>query len=481
MDGQSEPASGIEAFSELERFLQGAATEQLELGAVERESERRGRELVRVLLQAHLDARGEGDVGEAIVVHAPEGPTRLGYKRRHTRPVLTLFGEVRITRIGYGAPGHQAIHPLDRELRLPGRIYSYECQRRLLRAVVCSPFDEAICFVAEMTGVVVPKRSAEQLVREAAVDFDEFYSQREAAEVKPARGEILVAAIDCKGIPMVKPERALRVVRRGKGEKANKKRMATVAAVHNQAPIKRTPQEVLDSLFHAGERPERQPRPRPSHKRVWASLTADKNTFIADVKAEMRRRDPRRRRTWVIVTDGERALQHRVTESFQGTILVLDLLHAQEKLWKAAHTLYREGSPEAQAFVYQRAKRILEGHVDQVVKGLKLIVTKRRLTGTKAKTLLDVAAYFKRNRDRMRYDTYLANGWPIASGSVEGACKNLIRDRFERSGMRWTQDTAEALLRLRALHLSGDFDTYWEYHIECDQQRLYPTWQVVPK
>jgi hypothetical protein len=479
MDGQAEPASGIEAFSELERFLQGAAKEQLELGAVERASERRGRELVRRLLQAHIDARGDGDVGEAIIAGGPEGPMRLGYKRRHTRPVLTLFGEVRITRMAYGAPGHEAIHPLDRELRLPGRIYSYECQRRLLRAVVCSPFDEAIGFFAEMTGVVVPKRSAEQLVREAAVDFEQFYAQRPAAEVTPAQGEILVAAIDCKGIPMVRPERALRVVRRGKGQKANKKRMATVAAVHNQAPVARTPQEVLDSLFRAGERRERQPRPRPSHKRVWASLTADKDTFIAAVKAEMTRRDPYHQRTWVIVTDGERALQHRVADTFKDVTLVLDFLHALEKLWKAAHALYREGSPEAQAFVYERAKRILEGHVDQVVKGLKLIVTKRRLTGNKAKTLLDVAAYFKRNRERMRYDTYLANGWPIASGAVEGACKNLIRDRFERSGMRWTQETAEALLRLRALHLSGDFDTYWEYHIERDQQRLHPTWQVV--
>jgi hypothetical protein len=481
MDGQSEPASGIEAFSELERFLQGAATEQLALGAVERESERRGRELVRLLLQAHLDARGDGDVGEAIVACGPEGPVRPGYKRRHTRPVLTLFGTVQVTRMGYGAPGHQAIHPLDRQLRLPGRIYSYECQRRLLRAVVGSPFDEAIALLAEMTGVVVPKRSAEQLVREAAVDFDQFYSQREAAEVKPARGEILVAAIDCKGIPMVKPERALRVVRRGKGEKANKKRMATVAAVHNQPPVPRTPQEVLDSLFQAGERTARPPRPRPAHKRVWASLTQDKDTFITDVKAEMTRRDPRRRRTWVIVTDGERALQHRVIASFEGVTLVLDFLHALEKLWKASHTLHREGSPDAEAFVYQRAKRILEGHVDQVVKGLKLIVTKRQLTATKAKTLLDVAAYFKRNRERMRYDTYLANGWPIASGSVEGACKNLIRDRFERSGMRWTPETAEAMLKLRAIHLSGDIDSYWEFHVEHDQQRLYPPWQVVLK
>ena len=119
---------------------------------------------------------------------------------------------------------------------------------------------------------------------------------------------------------------------------------------------------------------------------MWASLTADKDTFIADVKAEMTRRDPRHRRTWVIVTDGERALQHRVCDTFEAVTLVLDFLHALEKLWKAAHALHREGSPDAQAFVYQRANRILEGHVDQVVKGLKLIVTKRALTGATAKT-----------------------------------------------------------------------------------------------
>ena len=183
----------------------------------------------------------------------------------------------------------------------------------------------------------------------------------------------------------------------------------------------------------------------------------------------------------MIVTDGERALQQRVTSSFEDVTLILDYLHVAEKLWACAHALYREGSPEAQAFVYERAKRILEGHVDQVVKGLKLIDTKRRLTASKAKTLLDTAGYFKRNRERTRYDTYLANGWPIASGSVEGACKNLIRDRFERSGMRWTQETAEPLLRLRALHLSGDLDRYWDYHINCDQQRLHPPWQVDSK
>ena len=469
------PASGAEAFQELERFLSDAAEAHLGLSELERGSERRSRELVRLSLQAHVDARGDGDVGDAIVVSGPGGPVRLAYKRLHTRSILTLFGEIRVTRMGYGAPGHKALHPLDAELCLPERIYSYECQRRLVRGAICGPFDEAITLVCEMTGLTVPKRSAEQIVRDAAVDFDAFYAARAEAEVKPARGEILVGAIDCKGIPMVKPERAPRVVRRGKGEKANKKRMATVAAVHTQAPLARTPDQVLASLFQTSEQPERPKRTPPHHKRVWASLTSDKDTFIADVKAEMIKRDPRHRRTWVIVTDGERALQRRVCQTFTDVTLVLDLLHVLEKLWKAGHALYPEGSREAEQFVYERAERILNGHVSQVIKGLRLIVTKRKLTGTKAKTLQEVAGYLYSNRERMKYNLYLANGWPIASGSVEGACKNLIRDRFERSGMRWTPETAEALLRLRATYLSADFAAYWEFHIQQDQRRLYPT------
>ena len=88
--------------------------------------------------------------------------------------------------------------------------------------------------------------------------------------------------------------------------------------------------------------------------------------------------------------------------------------------------------------------RILFGEVSQVVKGIRQSVTKRRMFGAKRKTLRGVANYLYRNRLRMRYDEYLAKGWPIASGPVEGACKNLVKDRMERSGMRWTEIIAEA-------------------------------------
>ena len=129
-----------------------------------------------------------------------------------------------------------------------------------------------------------------------------------------------------------------------------------------------------------------------------------------------------------------------------------------------------------------RTLRILSGDVGQVVKGLRQSITKRGLSGAKGKTLEGVADYLYRNRTRMRYDEYLANGWPIASGPVEGACKHLIKDRMERSGMRWTEPMAEAIVQLRAVYLSGDFDQYWQFHIYEDQKRLYPVvWSVVPK
>ena len=486
--------TGLDAFWGLERWLSSDASRDLGLPRVERESERQGRELLRLLLQAHINGRGNGDVGDALRLACPEGSpegslVRLTHRRLHTRRLVTLFGTVSVTRMGYRRPAGRSVHPLDAELQLPARVYSYEIQRRLVRAAVQGPFDEARAILADATGVSVPKRSAERIVLDASVDFLDFYAQRVGPDEGETQAPILVGAIDCKGIPMVKPEPATKVVRLAKGKKRQKKKMSTVAAVFSQMPKPRTPEEIVARLFDPDSTPRKKdPRRdhlyhRPRHKRVWASLLAGKDAFISEVKEEMLRRDPRHLKSWVIVTDGERALQQRVCRSFPDVTLVLDLLHVLQKLWAAAYALHAEGSAEAEAFVRERALRILRGKVSGVVQGLRQIVTKRHIQGRKRKTLLDVAAYYYRNRTRMRYDLYLENGWPIASGSVEGACKNLIKDRMERSGMRWTPPMAEAMLRLRAIYLSGDFDEYWDFHVQQDQLRLYglTPWTVVAK
>jgi hypothetical protein len=474
------------AFADLEHWLYTSAGQRLD--AIEVEQERRGREVFRLMLQAHIHSRGDGDLGPGIAVRPPDASGEIIYrhKRLRARGLVTVFGAVGITRMEYSCPGQPSLYPLDADLGLPSRSYSYEIQRRLVKAAVKGPFDEAIEELAEATGVSLPKRTAEQIVVDASVDFESFYTQR-TLRLDSQSGPLLVASVDGKGVPMVKPTqqeatrknplpsaREARKVRLGRGEKRNKKRMSTVAAVFTQKPNRRTPEAVVESLFAelvGRTKPKRYHR--PEQKRVWASLLAGKDAFITQVQAEMQRRDPRHRKTWIVVTDGERALQCKVAATLQRIELVLDLLHVLEKLWAVSYVFHPEGSPEAREFVRERVLRLLHGEVSQVVKGLRQMVTKRNLRGQKRGRVLGVAAYYYRNRPRMRYDLYLQKGYPIASGSVEGACKNLVKDRMERSGMRWTPPMAEAVLRLRAVYLSDHFEEYWRYHVDEDQKRLY--------
>ncbi len=476
---QTASAAALE-FAVLEAWLASQSARQLPLHPIESQQQIKGREVQRLLLQAHLHHRGTGDLGVAWRVHNDSGEVLYTHRRLSTRSLKTVFGSVQVVRMGYSGVGAPSIYPLDQALALPARSFSYELQRRLVKAAVQNPFHEAVETLAELTGASVSKRSLEVILRDSAQDFDAFYQERSP---EPTTGSILVASVDGKGIPMVKPVAAQPQVRLTKGQKANRKRMATVATVFTRAPWVRTPEQVVESLFRIScpTPVEVSTPPRPENKRVWASLLKDKSAVIQEVAQEMQRRDPKGARTRVALTDGERALQILVEKTLDVT-LILDLMHVLEKLWKAAYVFHAEASLEADLWVLDHTLQILFGRVSQVVKGLRQSVTKRKLVGVKRKTLRAVADYLYRNRARMRYDEYLAHGWPIASGPVEGACKNLIKDRMERSGMRWTEGMAEAIVQLRAIYLSGDFDRYWSFHIDKDQQRLHPgLWSVVLK
>jgi hypothetical protein len=470
-------------FSSLEQWLSSAATLQLPLHLVEQQQEHKGRELQRLLLQAHVQLRGTGDTGPALRVFEGSSSSLYTHRRVQRRTLKTIFGPIDIDRTAYSRNSASSIHPLDEALQLPSRSFSYQLQKRLIMAAVQGPFRESTERVLESTGLTIHNGSLEHLIQEAAHDFDAFYLQRLPDPSQPA-ASILVVAVDCKGIPMVRSENSPHRARLAKGQKANKKKMATVAAVFSKAPLVRTPLQVVESLFRTENKadPDQPALSRPENKRVWASLVKGKDAVIDEVVQEVQRRDPNGQKTHVAVTDGERALQRRVSEKLHVT-LILDLLHVLERVWKAAHVFHPEASPEAEIYARLICLRILEGNVAQVIKGLRQTVTKRQLFGAKKKALLDVAAYFYNNRERMRYHEYLDRGLPIASGPVEGACKNLIKDRMERSGMRWTQSMAEAIVRLRALYLSGDFDAYWTFHVIQDQLRVHPSgrWAVVVK
>ena len=471
------------AFFELEKWCLSGDTLSLPIHEVECDLHGRCREVMRLMLQSHLDSRGREDVGAAIHRHDENGDVViLSHRRKADRDHRTVFGRVEVRRLGYSARGEDRICPADETLRLQERSYSYEVQRLSVIESVKGPYEESVKTLERYTGLKMSKRTCEDILQDSAVDFKEFYQQR----VLPSASEtsqILVASVDGKGVPMkqAKPEQQLAgaPVERRTGVK----KMATVATAYTVAPRVRTPEEVVDSLFKdphklrsvpSLEVAKRSKDARPEYKRVWASLDDGKDTVIGELAQEAEDRDPDATKTRVALTDGEAALQRRVRRSLPTFLLILDLLHALDKLWKAAAILVGESKTlkqEREEWVRTRVLHILQGNVSRVVRGMRQSLTKRQLKGKTAKQLRNICNYLYNNRDHMRYQEYLATGLPIASGAIEGACKNLVKARMEGPGMRWCT-TTEAMLRMRALYLSGDFEEYWAYHIRQSRARL---------
>lgn len=481
-----------DAFQRLQSWSVGLIALSATADVLEEELHRGGREVMRLLLEESIRARGVGDVGSAVGLSVTaEVELRLGERREHGCALASMFGSVEVRRLGYGRPGVAAVHPLDESLNLPRRSYSYPVQERVSKTVARSPYDEAITTVAENAGVQVPKRQVEEIAREASCDFDAFYEER--VRVLPApkdTGSVLVAGIDCKGVPRHKTPEELaepRPAHLGKGEKRQKKKMATVASVHTTEPHPRSAEDVVSQLLDPRDpqaRPRTNPRPKPQHRRVWASIEKDKTTVIGEVAEEMKRRDPDGHKTAVCLTDGEKALQRRaldqVAKAFPGLLVILDIMHVLSYLWKAAHSFEAEGSEAARQWVRERLLLVLQGRVSSVVAGMRQSATKRNLSGGDRKAVDAVCNYMLNNKRFMQYHDYLAKGLPIASGSVEGACGHLVRDRMERTGAIWKIPGAEAILRLRAIDKCHDFEAYWQFHLEKEHARNYPrSWRAV--
>ena len=473
-------ADAEQAFGRLSEWVTSQVALQMQADQVEKQIEKGGREVLRLLLQGHFDARGIGRVADNLECDRG-GPVILEPGQIHKRAYESLFGPVAIARLAYSQVGQSSLHPLDRELNLPLRKFSYPVQERVSRNVARAPYDEAQQVLHEGTAARVAKRQMEQIVQDTATNFDDFYQQRglEASEAKDS-GPVLVAGIDCKGIPRHKTEQELketRPIRLCKGEKRQKKKMATVASVHTQQRWTRTAEQVTARLMDTEAEPYDSARPKAEHRRVWASMVKTKDQVIEQVAEEMSRRDPERKKTAVCLTDGERALQLRALRQiravFPGLLVILDIIHVLGYLWEAAYSFHAEGTEQARLWVRARLLQILRGNVSLVAAGMRQSATKLGLTGSKRKAVDKTCNYLLKNKTFMRYHQYLAAGLPIASGNVEGACGHLVRDRMERTGAIWKEQGAEAVLRLRAIEKSGDFEQYWNYHLEREREWNY--------
>jgi len=435
----------------------------------------------RQALQQFFTLQGSGDQGATVTL--PDGRPLDRLPDLHPRRYVSIFGEYVLRRTAYGSREGQKIEfvPLDNRLQLPAGAFSYVLQDWDQALCAEQAFGQVNVTLARMLGLRQSVDSLEQMNREMAEQATPFRLNR---PLPPAaeEGEVLVVSADGKGVVLRRgPDDPAPPAYRTKGDKASRKRVATVGAVYSVDRHVRTPEQVVAALFRDGPRPEAG-RPAPRHKQVWASLPQD-GAPASGMEAvflwllwESSRRDPGRAKEAVYLSDGQDALWEAREQYLGGrrAVGILDLLHVTPRLWQAAHVFHAEKSPEAEALVREWLLRVLRGQVAGVVHGLRVRAGRRALTAAKRKALRAVCGYLEKNQGRMRYDAYLAAGYPIASGVIEGACRHLVKDRMERAGMHWTIPGAQAMLEVRSIYVSGQWEEYQAYRIAQETQRLYP-------
>jgi len=433
-------AAADQAYATITQFLGSEEACQVKHSDLERQLEGMGRELMRKLLQAHLDLRQPGKAIEPVrdTAGTPLTPTPA-----HTRSLESIFGTVEVTRTGYRGEDKPSLHPLDGTLNLPTEKYSLEVRRRVAIEAARGSFDEGVKTLEEFTGAHVPKRQFEELIIRAAQDFEGFYADRQKrARADSHTGSALVLTVDGKGVVM-RPEDLREATQRaaakraetftarlGRGRRLHAKRMASVAAIYT----------VITAMFDEAEH-----------------------------------RDPKRKKRWVALVDGNRTqieyLHKLADERKLDLIIVVDFIHVAQYVWQASLALFPDNQSEQDSWVREHLIEVLRGKASLVAAGIRRSATLRAMAAAERQAVDDCADYLLNYSPYLQYDKALAEGVPIATGVIEGACRHLVEDRMNLTGARWSLSGAEAVLRLRALRSSNDFDAYWQFHEQQEHER----------
>jgi len=441
-----------------------------------------GTEILRRLYQGHLDGLSVTDRCQAEALAARRGEV-VHHARR---PLESLFGEVHLDRFA-AADAAAAVwdFSLDRALNLPAELYSLPVRQRVAEHARNVSMEQTVKGIDRTTGAHVPKRQVEELTVRAAQDFDAFYAQRPTVANDTATEQAtLVLTCDSKGITMV--PHALRDATRkmaaeASGAKAahkdpmapkkarkHDKRMAIVTGVYLLEPQVRSAADVLGSLAGVPSQGPKQTPPRPQNKTVAASVMKTQKAGIKAMFDEGERRDPKHQRNVAVLVDGEERQQatiEREAKSRNWTItMILDVIHVLSYVWKAAAILHKGDPKPLDVAVTAYLAQLLQGDVRKVATELLRRATDLKLSAEARKPVERCVRYLRKNAKYMRYDVYLAAGYPIATGVIEGCCRHLIEDRMGITGARWDLYSAEAVLRLRALSINGDWDAYWAFH-----------------
>lgn len=421
----------------------------------------------------------------------------------HNREYLSVFGEYELQRMVYGTREGQKIEyvPLDVRLQLPKSKFSYLLQSWNQSLATETPYKKVTEILEQIIGLSLSVNSIERTNQKVSEYTDSYWDNQ--VEIKPVeKDQLVVGSADCKGVVIRKSleekqadkEAGKNIVKPASIESSSskkgsgKKKMAVLGAVYNVTPHPRTADDVISSLFRQSDQVstgQKKHREKPINKHVRASMQRDSADTLQPAREEIftwlsdevAQRNPTKKSKHILLMDGEEKLWDMGDQFLpkENRIDILDIIHACSYVWDAVQALNPKNAITNNIpLVKEVVGRILRSEVTSVIRGFKWQATHRKLKGERLKKVLTTCSYFEKNIHRMDYENYLGMGYPIASGVIEGACRNVVVDRMENSGMRWVINGAKSMLALRCIHLNGDWDHFMNFYIQQEQNTVYP-------
>jgi hypothetical protein len=377
-----------------------------------------GRALVRELLQTK---------GEAEPTLEEDGQ-RWYRKEASLGHSHTLYGEVAVARHLYQtSAGGETRWPLEEACQL-----SFASATPLLAEVLSFK-------VSAMT----PHDVAQDLAKQGLTLSPRFI-QNTAQQV----GQIAVQKRTQWSVRSPEPERPVRTIATGLDgttvplcEAHDKEAMCGTIALYDRKG-QRLATEYLGAMPESGK----------------GRFTARFTTQVAQVKA----RYPRARH--VVLSDGATWNWQLLAAQYPDAVGILDFWHAAQHLAEAADAIFSPTPSAEKTAWFERWRTTLRDEPNGVARVIRTLIYHRNratLSATARKVVATHLHYFRHHAEHRQYADYTAAGLPIGSGVTEAGCKELIKARFCRSGMRWKRETGDAILQLRALRLSAQWDSFW--------------------
>ena len=490
-------ASLDQEFAMIKQYVEQAAGHEA-LHQVEQQLLQKLMAIGRALLEAFIAQSGTGYDAENPPRSA-EGKA-LAYKGLVESPYFSIFGKSTIPRAAYANPANEYFYPLDVQLNLPEQKYSYLLQKWGTARSTETDFREALALFDDLLGLELSPSMAQRVCAKVAPTVAAFYEQHPAPALE-TEGSHLAISADGKGIRMRQTERALnesqeqvQKPRLGKGEKNGVKKQAVVTVDFSFNPVAREPEEIVKALLNQHSLAERrharlehqqrqqQGREEPRaalNKHVRATLEGKEHAFTY-LMERLHKRDPAGGKHVIVLLDGDPNLEAALNQAVQADPLhdrvdavILDLIHVSEYVWDVGTALHGEKGEGRVTWVREKLLALLRSEVGRVIGGFKQMLTKNELRPSQQTALKKAVSYFENHRHMMDYASYLAKGYPIATGLVEGACGSLVKERMEQSGMHWSRCGAQAVLDLRAVKKNNDWEAFWQFHVAAEQKRMY--------